>query len=82
MRSTGWALLAVVSGGVIADQVKEVLEAEGIPVLIQDELMGSVTLVRGMKGARVRVHVPPSALDAARELLRGILPDEDALPMP
>ncbi|MFO7768431.1 MAG: DUF2007 domain-containing protein [bacterium] len=82
MRSKEWTLLAVVPGGVIADQLKEVLEGEGIPVLIQDELMGSVTLVRGMKGARVRVHVPTPALEEAREIVRGIVPDEDTLPMP
>ncbi len=82
MRSSEWSLLAVVQGAVIGDQLREVLEGEGIPVLIQEELMGSATLVRGMKGGRVRVHVPTSVVDRARELLRGILPDEDTLPMP
>ena len=82
MRSEDWALLTVVSGAVIADLLREVLEGEGIPVLTQDEMLGSVTRVQGMKGGRVRVHVPASALEEAREAIRGILPEEDTLPMP
>jgi hypothetical protein len=81
VRSETWSLLIVVPGAVVADQLREVLEGEGIPVIVQGSFLENVTLVKGLEGGRYQVYVPRGHHRRARETVAGMV-DETAFAEP
>lgn len=77
MKDKEWVLLAMVPGAVVAEQLKEVLEAAGIPALIQGGFLEAATLVKGLAGGRFSIFVPRDLHERAREAVSGMLDDDD-----
>lgn len=66
-----WALLHALPGPVYAEMVKEALENEGIPCLIQKDALASAygTQGTGMGGAETTLFVPEDRIEESKRIL-------------
>ncbi len=76
MNEREWKWIATVHGSVASAQVRDVLEAIEVPVIIQGDLLTTTYLVKGLAGGRLRVYVRPEQESQACEALKGMIPPE------
>jgi hypothetical protein len=75
MPDVKWAPLPALPGPVYAEMVKEALESEGIPCLLQKDALSSAYGAQGtaMGGSETMLFVPEDRLEEAQAILSQML---------